>query len=322
MLLIVLSSEFFTNGIEWLGQRYRISEGVVGSVFAAIGTALPETMVPIVAVLLFGESAGNEVSVGAITGSPFMLTTLTIGLCGLSIFIFSRTNRRKLDLNLDESVLKRDLSFFLVVFSIVFIASFTPEERLFRIVLGCLIILVYPVYLYRSFRAEGSVGEEPDKLYLARFFNKESLSGLLIAMQIFLSVAGIICGAYFFVEKIQVISIWLGIPPQVLSIVISPIATEFPEKMNSILWLRKGKDTLALGNVTGALVFQGTILGGFGVAFTKWNLSEDARVCSLVAIASAMAFLLLLKKGKLSYKFLMLGIFVYVVAILKFLVIG
>jgi len=48
----------------------------------------------------------------------------------------------------------------------------------------------------------------------------------------------------------------LGITPLLLSLLVIPIATELPEKVNSILWIRKGKDTLAFGNITGALVFR------------------------------------------------------------------
>ncbi len=58
LVVIVLSAELFTNGIEWLGQRLQLSEGVVGSVLAAVGTALPETLIPFVAVMFFGAKNG------------------------------------------------------------------------------------------------------------------------------------------------------------------------------------------------------------------------------------------------------------------------
>lgn len=319
MLLIVGSSELFTNGIEWLGQRLNINEGVVGSVLAAIGTALPETLVPVVAVISFGQRQGNEVSVGAITGSPFMLSTLTLGLCGLFVYIFAKKGIRSYDLKLDTRVLKRDLRFFVFAFSLVLVGAFFADQPVVRLYLGCFIFLVYPVYLYFSLKADGIVGEPPDTLYFARLSGFESRGLFVILLQVVVSVLGITCGAYYFVNQIQDIGMALGFPIQVLSIIVSPIATEFPEKMNSILWLRKGKDTLALGNVTGALVFQSTILGGFGVALTKWNLSLDARIGACVALVSTIAVLTLLGMDKLSYKALCAGIVLYAICISFFL---
>lgn len=319
MLLIVASSELFTNGIEWVGQYFKLSEGVVGSVFAAIGTALPETMVPLIAILSFGEMQGNEVSVGAITGSPFMLTTLTFGLCGLFVWIFAKNSLRNSNLKYDRRVLKRDLGFFIFAYLFVFLMTFSPADPVLRMTVGCLIMMIYPVYLYRTFKAEGDVGETPDTLYFSRISNVKSDNIFLIALQVVVSVGGIILGAYYFVNEIQLVAKGIGFSPQVLSIIVSPIATEFPEKMNSILWVRKGKDTLALGNITGALVFQSTLLGGFGVAFTKWNLGGDAILSAIVALSSAFVILYLIYSNKLSFKFMIAGIIVYAICVANFL---
>ncbi len=201
-----------------------------------------------------------------------------------------------------------------------------------RTVLGICIFLIYPVYIVVTLKAEGDIGEEPGTLYVSRLLTKIGLgegelpagkasrsSNLgLILFQVLSAVGGITCGAYFFVNQIQDVSQSLGFPAQVLSIIISPIATEFPEKMNSILWLRKGKDTLALGNVTGALVFQSTILGGFGVACTRWNLGIDARVGVTIALLSATLIYVMVLKKSLNFKFLSLGILVYAAAITFF----
>ena len=82
LFVILFGAEAFTNALEHLGQRLKISEGVTGSIFAAVGTALPETIVPIVAILATNGSAhiGAEVGVGAILGAPMMLSTLTLFL--------------------------------------------------------------------------------------------------------------------------------------------------------------------------------------------------------------------------------------------------
>ena len=50
LLMILLASILFTNGIELLGHRLKMHQSAVGSVLAAVGTALPETVVPIIAI--------------------------------------------------------------------------------------------------------------------------------------------------------------------------------------------------------------------------------------------------------------------------------
>ena len=61
-----------------------------------------------------------------------------------------------------------------------------------------------------------------------------------------------------------------------LALVIAPIATELPEKFNSVIWVRQGKDTLAMGNITGAMVFQSTIPTVVALVFasSSW-VAED-----------------------------------------------
>jgi cation:H+ antiporter len=86
----------------------------------------------------------------------------------------------------------------------------------------------------------------------------------------------IIGGAHLFVEEVQ----WaatdvLGIPAAVVALLLAPLATELPEKFNSVLWISRDKDTLALGNITGAMAFQGTLPVTLGIVFTSWNLSLE-----------------------------------------------
>ena len=84
LVVILAGAELFTNGIEWVGEGFGLSEGAVGSVLAAVGTALPETLLPIVAILS-GHSAGDEIGIGAILGAPFMLTTLAMFALGVTV---------------------------------------------------------------------------------------------------------------------------------------------------------------------------------------------------------------------------------------------
>lgn len=311
LLFIVASSELFTNGVEWLGQRLQLSEGVVGSVLAAVGTALPETLIPIVALIFFHHEHGAEVGVGAIAGAPFMLSTLTLGICGVSSLIFTASGRREPGLELKKGVIKRDLRFFIGAYALALAGSFLPTQGIYRPLLAVVLVLFYPYYLYKSFRHEGEVGEQPETLYLDRLFNVGSDRLRVIVPQTLLGLVGITGGAYLFVRTIQNIAEILHFDPLFLSLIVSPIATEMPEKINSVLWLRSKKDTMALGNVTGALVFQSCFPVAFGVAFTAWQLDQGTMLTGFVAICSALLYLFVLTFGRLKPLHLTFGIAAY-----------
>jgi len=315
LVVIVAAAELFTNGIEWLGQRLELSEGVVGSVLAAVGTALPETLIPIVAVLFFESREGDEVGIGAILGAPFMLSTLTLGLCGIAGLMFVRSGKRAKELNYNEVVMSRDLKFFIVAYTIGLLTAALATHQIAKYVMAFLILMIYPVYLFQMFQSSGEVGEEPEALYLDRILKKGSNKLRFILPQVMLGLAGIVGGAYYFVEYIQNIAEDIGFPPLILSLIVCPIATELPEKVNSILWVRTGKDTLAMGNVTGAMVFQSCIPVAFGVAFTKWNLDTGTVMTGVVAILSASILLVLIKMKKLGFSYLAFGALGYVLAV-------
>ena len=113
-MLILGGSELFTNGVEWAGKRFNVAEAAVGSLLAAVGTALPETFVPIVALLMPGEGAHERgaVGIGAIIGAPLMLSTVALGVMGTAMLVF-RKRRMQIGLRVAREDARRDLGFFL-----------------------------------------------------------------------------------------------------------------------------------------------------------------------------------------------------------------
>jgi len=114
LLAIFLAAELFTNALECLGERMGVSEGVTGSIFAAVGTAMPETVVPMVAILAGGASiaVNHAVGMGAILGAPFMLATLS--LCLLGLFVGLKRGWHTV-LAPEPTGFKRDINFFMIV---------------------------------------------------------------------------------------------------------------------------------------------------------------------------------------------------------------
>ncbi|HQU16911.1 MAG: sodium:proton exchanger [Chromatiales bacterium 21-64-14] len=274
LLVILVAAEVFTNALEHLGQRLGISEGMTGSVFAAVGTALPETTVPLLAV--FAGTANvrvnHEIGVGAILGAPLMLSTLSLSLLALTTL-----RRRGIHgaFRPEPSGLTRDLNFFLMVFSVAGAALFVPPQAAaLRVSIAIILVTSYFVYLLLTLRASsalverGHATEAHAPVLLARIGLPENLA--VILAQLALGLGLLVGGAKGFIYGVERISEALGISALLLSLVIVPIATELPEKVNSVLWVRRGKDTLAFGNITGAMVFQGSLLTALGITLTPW----------------------------------------------------
>ena len=290
-LLLLLGAEVFTNAVEWLGRRLGVSESATGSILAAVGTALPETMIPIIAV--FGSGGGTkaaeEVGVGAILGAPFMLATIAMFLVGASVLYFGTRRTHGQEMYFNEKSTRRDLSFFLVGYTLAFLAALIPNDTISHGI-GAVLVLLYLFYLYRSLKSGELVeGEDLDDLHLGlmiegvinRFPGRNTDSNhsgnphsVLVAVQTLIALGLIIGGAQVFVSQTQWVSEEvLGIPTAIVALLIAPLATELPEKFNSIIWISRDKDTLALGNISGAMAFQGTLPVTFGILFTSWDLS-------------------------------------------------
>src|SRR5471032_2556828 len=126
--VILLGAELFTNAVEWLGHLLGLSEGAVGSVLAAVGTALPETMIPLVAIVFGAGSQSDAVGIGAILGAPFMLATLAMFVTGLAVIVRVRGDRGAAELALNPLVLGHDLRVFGLTYGFAIVIAFLPAD--------------------------------------------------------------------------------------------------------------------------------------------------------------------------------------------------
>ncbi|MGH3148730.1 MAG: sodium:calcium antiporter, partial [Rubrobacter sp.] len=178
-----------------------------------------------------------------------------------------------------------------------------------KIILAVLLLLAYVVYVVRTIRHGGEAGEgegeAPTNLTL---WPSSSLAPTwAVAAQLVGTIVVMGFGAHYFVDAVGHISTAVGIPAGLISLVLAPLATELPEKFNSIIWLRDNKDTLALGNITGAMVFQSTIPVSIGIMFTPWDLGFLSAFSAVLALLSGMVFIgFLVRKAPLR-GFVMLG---------------
>lgn len=303
LIVILIAAEVFTNALEHLGERLKISEGVTGSLFAAVGTALPETMVPLLAIFAGTSNTkiNEEIGVGAILGAPLMLSTLSI--CLMAFFVLKKRGLQG-HFNPERSGLTRDLNFFLGAFTLSGVALFVPHETpLLRGLLALVMVLIYFIYIMLTLRAssalvkDGHGTEAHAPMFLARLGLPQNMS--LIIFQLALGLVLLVGGAKGFIHGIEEVSQVFGISALLLSLMIIPIATELPEKVNSILWIRRHKDTLAFGNITGAMVFQGTLLPAIGITLTPWAPQREVLAGIVVTLVATLWLRVMISRGQL-----------------------
>ncbi len=292
LLLILLSAEIFTNGIEVFGKKLSLSQAVVGSILAAVGTALPETILPMVAIFLHKGDVGNTIGVGAILGAPFMLATLAFLLIGITVCLAYLLKRRKFVFKAELTTIKRDITFFLIMYSLgIFLPIFIKQH----FIVAVLLLIGYIAYLYRTFKGESESMIHEEKLYFEKIFGKilpvSKFKTIFSLIQVLFALFVMIEGAHGFVKALQHISEKFGFDPLLFALLIAPVATELPEKFNSVTWTFKGRDTLAMGNVTGAMVFQSTFPVSVGIIFTDWNITGYALLSACLAILAGLIIL-------------------------------
>jgi cation:H+ antiporter len=309
LLLIVLASELFTNAVEWAGSLLHVGSGATGSILAAVGTALPETVVVVVA-LAGGGGAAQRVAVGAVLGSSFLLLTLGAGITGFAVL----TRKRRRQLVAERAQVRRDLNVFLTAFPCAIAATVLTRPE--RIVVGVLLLAIYAAYARATLRAGGPRDEMPEPLHLLRLTRgwgrarrsrakrseAEARSALprrgAVGLQLAAGVVLLVVGSELFVQALEGAAQSFGIDSLVLALIVVPFATELPETMNSVLWVRSGDDTLAFGNVAGAAAFQACILGFLGLSFTGWDLGAAGLISAGCTFVTGLFLLAVLRGGR------------------------
>lgn len=326
LAVILLSCQVFTNGVEWLGLRLGLAETATGSVLAAVGTAMPETIIPLIAIFLGTETQGEEIGEGAILGAPFMLGTLAMFIGGIAVWYGYSRGKRKPYLKLRKDHAERDMKYFMIAYSLALLTGILGLSEDFRntyinMGVAMILLLAYGFYLHRTLKDEETEkGNSCPDLYVCKICEINPAKGrfglVLIILQVVAALIGIIAGAKIFVTEIEEVSLAVGISPIILAFLIAPIATELPEKFNSVLWYLRSKDTLGFGNITGAMVFQSCIPVSIGLLFTSWKL-EPINIASIMIamLSSAWLYFSIRRNNGISYRVMLASGSLYAVYI-------
>lgn len=309
---IYLSCEWFVNAIEWLGVSLKIGGVAVGTILAAAGTALPESVVTLMAVLVGSEENGNDIAVGAAMGGPLVVGTIAYAVTGFMLWMRHRSKRESrtavlagssreqatADVPIDARRLARDQVWFLSIF--VFKVALGLVAFAIKPWLGLVFVAVYGIYFYREMTDDGQSASAEGLAPLKLTPKAARPSTLAVVAQVVGSLVVIFAASQVFVKQLEWAGPALGLPAVVVALLLSPIATELPEIMNAIIWVRQGKANLALGNISGSMMIQATVPSAIGIGFTDWTFDTPLALAGFATLSSVAYLWWVVKHGDLT----------------------
>jgi cation:H+ antiporter len=288
--------EYFVNGVEWVGRKAGVSQNAVGTVLAAFGTALPESVVTFVAVVFGHNAEAKDIGVGAALGGPLVLATIAYPIVGIMLLI-TKSQAPTQTIALNGSNLSRDQSWFLLIFIFKIALGFMAFA--IKPWLGWLFLAAYGLYTWWEMRSPGDAPE--GELEPLKFRPKaEHPDWTSTLAQTVLALAVIFIASRVFVSQLQVVGTALGMPATVVALLFSPVATELPETMNAIIWIRQGKHRLALSNISGSMMIQATIPTTLGLLFTPWLFDRALTLAGVITALAILGLLILIRQKALT----------------------
>ena len=226
------------------------------------------------------------------------MATIAYAVVGWTFITTEKQCNKKFISKATELRLGHDQLWFMSIF--VFKIVLGLVAFVFKPWLGILFFLAYATYV----RQEMKGTDDPEHLDFLEPLkirpHTKNPSHRWALLQTGLALIVIFLSSNVFVHQLEVIGPLLGLPPQMVALLLSPIATELPEIMNAIIWVRQGKQILALGNISGAMMIQATVPSALGIIFTPWILDKALIWGALVTILSILGLYLLLRKSALS----------------------
>ncbi len=312
---IYVACEYFVNGIEWCGRKLKLGATATGTVLAAFGTALPESAVTFVAVIFGKTPEARDIGVGAALGGPLVLATIAYAVVGAALW----SNRRKLRradriIRVDHRRLARDQSWFLAIFVVkagLGLVAFSIKPWL-----GIGFLLAYAAYARGEMRRIDGAPEDESLEPLKLQPRHAEPSWGWVAIQTAGSLLLIAVASRLFVGRLEDLGVLLGLPAHLIALVLSPVATELPETVNALIWVRQGKERLALANISGSMMIQATVPSSLALFATPWLFDAPLIVASGVTILAVGYLWWLFREGRVdAVRLLPAGLFYAVFAL-------
>lgn len=245
--LLLYASDKFVEAAERIGLSLGISPFIIGVTVVAFGTSLPELAASVVGVL----DGTPEIVIGSVVGSNIANIALVLGLTAVVVK----------NIDLEYNLWHIDIPFLWGSAFLLYFAVMDGDLSLFEAVL-----FLGGIAIFLSYSLKGQ--DRPDKEDRPSSDWKDFL--FLVLGGVFVSLS-----AMWVVSAITNISQILNIAPTVIALSAVSIGTSLPEIAVSLAAARKGKASIAVGNVLGSNIFNTFIVMSIPRFFGELLITED-----------------------------------------------
>lgn len=313
MVLVFIASLFFVNALEWLGHHLKLGSSFVGAILSPLFTSFEELVVVLIAIFSGIGQAGPEIGIGTIFGEPFMASSLSYGLLGITViagFLLKKRERSEMEIGRTLSI---PYAMIIVLFPLTLIPGFihVPVLRYASALffLGAFVLYIYLMYSRRS----TELIEESEEPILAKWLPESpSYEAVAVIVQIVAGLALLLIGSRYLVSAVATIAQHISVSPLGLAVIVIPAATALPETLTALIWGYKGKDTLSVGSLVGEKILYCTFYPALGLVLTSWVLDIHAVFSVIVTTVVSAMFLWFILKGRLPWSAMLLGLAAFV----------
>lgn len=306
IVTVFIAAFIFVNALEYIGYRFQLGGSFVGAILAPVFTSFPEMIVFLVAVFFSGIESGEAIGVGTLFGQPFMASSLSYGLVGVSALAgFYLKKRDHLALEVDKSLL---IPYIFITF--LFPATLLPAVlNCCNYLFGILFLSAFVFYMFMMYQRRAvDVIEDAETPYLYKIIPHPSSSFI----QLFIAVILLYFGSKSLVEGVDIAAQHLNISPFGLALIIVPAATAIPETASALVWGYRGRDTLSLGSLVGEKILYSTFYPGIGLFLTSWEIDIHAYMSVFVTTLVSLILLYFINRERVPWYGLCTGIFFFV----------
>lgn len=270
LILLLKSSDWFVESAEKIGLSFGISPFIVGVTIVAFGTSLPELAASIASVF----AGDSEIVIGSVVGSNIANILLILGITA----VIAK------EIRLDFNIIDVDIPFMVGTALYLWFACWDLKITWFETIIFLAFLILFLINSFNR-NEESDDSERPETDW--KTYGMMVLGGVLIYLS-----------ANYTIQAIQKIAEIGGISPNIIALTLVSFGTSLPEVAVSVAAARKGKTSIAVGNVMGSNIFNIVAVMGISRLFGDLTIPANVLDFSLPFMFTVTLFYTLLGIGR------------------------